>query len=144
MRPDELPALPKEEGVSLREVGERFAGALGAVALVFFLVETVGWPGWLALPPLVWLHWRRHPQPTEDGPRVTGAPGVPVTHWLEDAYASRQRGTGISTLAVRYDVDPDWLADELDGMRQVAIDDRPVVDARRQCAEGVTPVAGQP
>jgi hypothetical protein len=81
--------------------------------LVFFLVETIGWQGWLALPPLVWLHWRRHPDPRDFGPRVTGAPGVPETYWLEDAYASRQRGTGISTLAVRYDVDPDWLESEL-------------------------------
>jgi hypothetical protein len=113
MRPDELPALPREEGVSLRDVGEGFAGALAAVALVFFLVETIGWQGWLALPPLVWLHWRRHPDPRDFGPRVTGAPGVPETYWLEDAYRSRQRGTGISTLAVRYDVDPDWLESEL-------------------------------
>jgi hypothetical protein len=113
MRTDELPTMPKEEGVSLRGVGEKLAGAVAAVALVFFLVETVGWPGWLALPPLLWLHWSRGPVPRDDGPRVTGAPGVPETHWLDDAYSSRQRGTGISTLAVRYDVDPDWLESEL-------------------------------
>ena len=35
------------------------------------------------------------------------------TDWLEEASASHRRGTGIATLAVRYDVDPDWLAAEL-------------------------------
>ena len=113
MRRDELPTLPKEEGLSLRDVGEKLAGAVAAVALAFFLVDQVGWLGWLAVPPLLWLHSRNTPEPTDDGPRVTGAPGVPETNWLEDAYASRQRGTGIATLAVRYDVDPDWLAGEL-------------------------------
>jgi hypothetical protein len=33
--------------------------------------------------------------------------------WLEEADASHRRGTGISTLAVRYDVEPDWLEAEL-------------------------------
>ena len=59
-----------------------------------------------------WVNLRREPQAREHVPWV---PAVPESAWLEEAYASRQRGTGISTLAVRYDVDPDWLERELSG-----------------------------
>ena len=136
MRPDELPTLPVEEGISLRDVVEKVGTAVGAITLVFLLVETVGWPGWLALPPLLLLHWRRTPERADDGPRVTGPPGAPEVHWLEEAYASRQRGTGLSTLAVRYDVDPDWLESELSRPRNTPVTGREGSVGRGLAREG--------
>jgi hypothetical protein len=41
------------------------------------------------------------------------APALPAHEWLDDARASYARGTHISTLAVRYDVEPEWLEGEL-------------------------------
>ena len=140
---DEMPAL-REEGFSARDAGRTLVRALSAVATTAWIVALVGPLGLLSFPASVWLFWRdmnAEPVEREDVPWMTQPP---ESQWLDDAYASRQRGTGISTLAVRYDVDPDWLETELARDRAVAIDDRPVVDARRQRAEGVAPVAGQP
>jgi hypothetical protein len=141
---DETPTHVKEEGFSLRDAGLTVAEAVGAVGVTAGLVDQVGPAGLLAFPPLLWLFWhslRREPEVREKVPWMTN---VSETQWLEDAYASRLRGTGISTLAVRYDVDPEWLEAELDRVGPVAIDDRPVVDTRREGAERVAPVAAQP
>jgi hypothetical protein len=45
-------------------------------------------------------------------PIRAAAPYTP-DEWLEDARASYARGTHISTLAVRYEVEPDWLEEQL-------------------------------
>jgi hypothetical protein len=141
---DETPTHLKEEGFSMRDAGLTVAEAVAAMGVTATLVEQVGPAGLVALPPLLWLFWRslrREPEVREDVPWLTE---IPETQWLEEANASWLRGADISTLAVRYGVEPGWLEAELVRMRQVALDDRPGVDARRQRAEGVAPVAGQP
>jgi hypothetical protein len=45
-------------------------------------------------------------------PAKAEAPYTP-DEWFEDARASYARGTHISTLAVRYDVEPHWLEKQL-------------------------------
>ena len=110
---DETAMHLKEEGFSLRDAGLTVAEAIGAVGMTALLVDRVGPAGLVAFPPLLWLFWRslrREPEVREDVPWLAE---IPETQWLEDARASRLRGTSISTLAVRYDVDPDWLASEL-------------------------------
>jgi hypothetical protein len=114
---DEMPTHLKEEGFSLRDAGLTVAEAVGAVGITAGLVDQVGPAGLLAFPPLLWVFWRSLRREPEVRGHVPWMAEVPETQWLEDAYASRQRGTGIPTLAVRYDVDPDWLAAELDAYR---------------------------
>jgi hypothetical protein len=109
----ERPTHLKEEGFSLRAAGLTVAEAVGAVGITAGLVEQVGPAGLLAFPPLLWVFWRSLRREPEVREHVPWMAEVPETQWLEDAYASRQRGTGIATLAVRYDVDADWLESEL-------------------------------
>ena len=55
--------------------------------------------------------------------RFEGKPAliVPTGDWLDDARASYGRGTDISTLAVRYGVEPGWLEQRLtEGSRATA------------------------
>jgi hypothetical protein len=112
-RRDERPAHLKDEGLSARDAGLTLAKAFGAVATTAWIVSVIGPLGLGFFPVSVWLFWRNlnaEPVVREQVPWMTEPP---ATQWLEDAYASRQRGTGISTLAVRYDVDAEWLEAEL-------------------------------
>ncbi len=110
---DETPTHLREEGFSLRDAGLTIARAMGAIGLTALLVDWVGAAGILAFPALLFVFWRdlnREPVAQEEVPWL---PEVPENQWLDDAFASRQRGAGISTLAVRYGVEPDWLEAEL-------------------------------
>ena len=97
----------------MRDAGRALAESLSAVGVTLALVAWVGPLGFLAFPVLAWLFWgslRREREPVTEAPWL---PDEPDTRWLDDAYASRRRGTDISTLAVRYGVEPQWLAARL-------------------------------
>ena len=110
---DESPAHLNEEGFSARDAGLTLAKGLSAVLTTSWVVAMVGPAGLVVFPGALWLFWRSLGAEPVVKERVPWMPAVPENQWLEDAYASRQRGTGISTLAVRYGVEPDWLDAEL-------------------------------
>jgi hypothetical protein len=94
-----------------------------AVALgVFEASRFIGPWAWAALPFLLGLVWVI-PETGDDGellPPLDAPPGISQTHWLEDAYGSWMRGTHVTTLAVRYDLDPSFLEDELERIHLAA------------------------
>ena len=92
---------------------DKLGAVLCPLALVLFLADEVGAWAWAALPPLLWLFLSRKPEAEPDEEDRPFPPPHSDANWLPEAYASRLRGTGISTLAVRYNVDPNWLAAEL-------------------------------
>jgi hypothetical protein len=110
---NESPARMREEGFSIRDAGRTLAESLSAVAVTLALVGWIGPLGLLAFPLSVWLFWRGMQRQSEHAEKVAWLPADPPSQWLEDAYASRRRGTGITTLAVRYGVDPQWLEAQL-------------------------------
>ena len=112
MARDQSPAHMKEEGFSMSDAGRTLAESLSAVAATLALVAWIGPLGWLAFPLSVWLFWKSMRRQSEEGEEVAWLAEETPNQWLDDAYASRQRGTDISTLAVRYDVEPGWLEAE--------------------------------
>ena len=116
-RLNESPGHMKEEGFTLRDAGLTVAEAVGAVGITAALVDRVGPAGLLAFPPLLLLFWRKLRQPPEPAEKRPWLNAEPNGQWLEEAYASWRRGTHISTLAVRYDVDPEWMESELAEMK---------------------------
>jgi hypothetical protein len=112
-RRDERPAHLKDEGLSARDAGLTLAKAFSVVATTAWIVSLVGPVGLVFFPGSLWLFWRSLNAEPVVQDQVPWLAHPPDGQWLEDAYASHRRGTGISTLAVRYDVDADWLDAEL-------------------------------
>jgi hypothetical protein len=73
-------------------------------------------------------------------------------HLKEEGFSLRDAGLTVAegvgavglTAGLVDQVGPAWLEAELDRVGSVAIDDRPVVDTRREGAERVAPVAAEP
>jgi hypothetical protein len=99
-----------------RSLRSRLAGWLVILGGALELSQHVGPVGLVAVPVLALLAWFLPDREEDVGVHtpLDGPPGVPRTYWLEDAYGSWSRGTHISTLAVRYDVEPELLREELD------------------------------
>jgi hypothetical protein len=106
---------PARRRIVFRTLRNLLVEALGVIALAAFLGEQAGLIGWLI--PLVVLavilvlgkgtgRENEEPRQYEYPARFT------PDEWLDDAHASYARGTHISTLAVRYDVEPEWLEEQ--------------------------------